>query len=501
MMDDICRTASHILALCVLLVVTAGCESESDPEPVEHDLTEVLERDTLVALTTFNSTSYFLHRGRPLGYEYELLQAFADEHDIELKMEVIRSRDSLVHYLNEGMGDVLAARVVPTATDSDRVAFTRTLYRTQPTLVQQAEPADSVDRPVVDTLLEDNSSASNQQPDSMTIQARLVSNPSELAGERVHVPDISAYEERLVELSDSISGDIQVVDVQSDVSVERLIRRVANGEIELTVSHENLARLREGYYTNITVQPTLGPTHEVSWAVRENATDLQNALNRWIESEENSALFDNLYEKYFVDRRGYNQRLDDEYLTSETGKLSPYDSLLVQYADSVEWDWRLLASQTYQESQFKPQAQSWAGASGLLQLMPATASEFGVQDVYDPHDNVRGAARFINWLRDYWRDEIDDPEERRKFVLASYNTGHGHVEDARRLTEKNGGNVDRWEDVAYWLLQKSKRPVYTDPVVKYGFCRGLEPVTYVSRILNRFDHYREFVTRDQAPAS
>ena len=159
----------------------------------------------------------------------------------------------------------------------------------------------------------------------------------------------------------------------------------------------------------------------------------------------------------------------------------------------MEWDWRLLASQAYQESRFNPAARSWAGATGLLQLMPRTAQQFGVTNPLDPEDNLRGGVRFLQWLKDYWAKRIPDEGERLKFVLASYNTGQGHVEDAQRLAEKHGGDPQRWEDVSYWLLQKSKQQFSNDPVVKFGFCRGIEPVTYVSLIMDRFDHYRQFV--------
>ena len=125
--------------------------------------------------------------------------------------------------------------------------------------------------------------------------------------------------------------------------------------------------------------------------------------------------------------------------------------------------------------------------------MPATAGEFGVHNLNDPEDNVRGAVRFLKWLTAYWSKKIKDKDESLKFILASYNCGAGHLEDAQRLAEKYGGNPERWDDVSYWLLQESKIQYSTDVVVKYGFCRGIEPVTYVSLILERLEHYRRFV--------
>jgi membrane-bound lytic murein transglycosylase F len=125
--------------------------------------------------------------------------------------------------------------------------------------------------------------------------------------------------------------------------------------------------------------------------------------------------------------------------------------------------------------------------------MPKTAKEYGVTNALDPVDNVQGAIRFLKALQQYWAKRIEDENERLKFILGSYNAGVGHIEDAQRLTEKYGGNPEVWEDVAYWLLQKSTQQYSSDSVVKFGFCRGLEPVNYVNQILERFEHYKQFV--------
>jgi membrane-bound lytic murein transglycosylase F len=256
---------------------------------------------------------------------------------------------------------------------------------------------------------------------------------------------------------------------------------------------KNLADLKEAEFKNLKVRPILGQTQSVSWGVRKNSPELLTALNNWIAEKKNTSLFDRLYQKYFIDRQHYLERVTSEYLTSTTGKLSEFDPLLKQYAAQLNWDWRLLASQAFQESRFKPTARSWAGATGLLQLMPATAKQFGVTNALDPADNLQGAVKFLKWLEDYWAKRIPDQGEQLKFVLASYNCGAGHVEDAQRLAEKYGGDPLKWDDVSYWLLQESTQQYSTDEVVKFGFCRGLEPVNYVSHILERFDHYKQFV--------
>jgi membrane-bound lytic murein transglycosylase F len=460
-------------------------------EPIKRDLAEIKERGQLVVLAPYNSTSYFLYRGEPLGYEYELLQAFAKEHGVPLKVVVVTDRKSYYPLLNAGDGDIVAARLVPTEEDKANVSFTRELYRTEPALVQQELPPEKANMPEASEKALQPAPA--EESPEVELQARRITRPAQLAGETVHLPEKSAYRRTLLELEDNISGDINVVEAGEKIGDEALAQKVAKGEVEFTVMQGNLAELKEAEFANLKVRPVVGRSHSVAWAVRKNAPGLMNELNRWIEEKKNGALFDRLYKKYFIDRRSYRERVTSEYLTSVTGKLCEFDDVLKKYATELNWDWRLLASQAFQESRFKPNARSWAGATGLLQLMPRTAREYGVTDALNPEDNVAGAVRFLKWLTTRWSARIPDEGERLKFILASYNTGAGHVEDAQRLTVKYGGDPLRWDDVSYWLLQKSTQQYSTDAVVKFGFCRGVEPVTYVSLILERFDHYKQFV--------
>ncbi len=460
-------------------------------QPVARDLAQIRARGTLVVLAPYNSTTYFVYRGEPLGYEYELLQAFARDQGVALKMIVVTDRQSLLPLLNSGEGDIAAARLVPTPEDEAHVSFTRALYRTEPALVQQEAAPQTVSSGAQQALAP---GPADPLPE-MDIDARLVTRPAQLAGTTVHLPEKSAYRKTLVELADEVSGDIHVVETTGQMQDEALAQKVARGEVQFTVMQSNLADLKEAEFKNLKVRPVIGRTHSVAWAVRQNSPELLQTLNEWIEDKQqkNHSLFDRLYKKYFVDQRNYVERVASEYLTSSTGKLCEYDDLLKRHSTMMNWDWRLLAAQVWQESRFKPDARSWAGATGLLQLMPPTARQFGVRNPLDPDDNVQGACKFLKWLTDYWTERIPDEHERLKFILASYNTGAGHVEDAQRLTEKYGGDPQKWDDVSYWLLQKSTQQYSTDPVVKFGFCRGLEPVNYVSHILERFEHYKQYV--------
>lgn len=500
-------TRQASLILCVLLIFSStSCKryrqaqlqevdrinrSKNVPmvEPIRRDLAEIHERGQLTVLAPYNSTTYFLYRGEPLGYEYELLETFARENNLALKMVVVTDPKSILPLLNSGEGDIAAGRLIPTQENQIHVSFTRALYRTEPALVQQ-ESSPEAASPVAQQALAPGPADPLPEVD---IQARLITHPAQLAGKTVNLPEQSPYRNTLVELSDEISGDVYVVETSGQLQDEALAQKVARGEVEFTVMQGNLAEIKEAEFKNLKVRPVIGRSHSVAWAVRRNSPELMNQLNNWIAEKKNGSLFDRLYKKYFIDRRGHLERVASEYLTSSTGKLCQYDQLLKQHAVSLNWDWRLLAAQTFQESRFKPDARSWAGAGGLLQLMPATAREFGVSNAFDPEDNVQGAVRFLKWLQEYWEDRVSDEGERLKFILASYNAGAGHVEDARRLTAKYGGDPQVWKDVSYWLLQLSVQQYSTDPVVKFGFCRGMEPVNYVAHILKRFDHYKQFV--------
>ena len=471
--------------------------------PINRDLAQIRQRGSLVVLAPYNSTTYFIYQGEALGYEFELLRAFAKDLGLNLKMIVVTDPKSLYPLLNSGDGDIAAGRLVPPVgptlelEDQSPVAFTRALYRTEPVLVQQGEAPSAAGEGTEKAIAP---GPADPLPE-VDIQARLVTRASQLAGRTVNLPEKSAYRRTLIELSDEISGDIHVVEMGEKIQDETLAQKVARGEVQFTVMQKNLADLKEAEFKNLKVRPILGQTHRVAWAVRKNSPELKQELNRWIDDKKNEPLLNNLYQKYFIDRRRHLERVQSEYLTSTTGKLSEFDPVIKQFAGELGWDWRLLASQAFQESRFKPEARSWAGATGLLQLMPATAKEFGVTNTLDPADNVQGAVKFLKWLQRYWTKRIPDENERLKFILASYNTGAGHVEDAQRLTEKYGGDPQKWDDVSYWLLQKSTQQYSGDEVVKFGFCRGLEPVNYVSNILERFDHYKQFVVEEKVAAA
>ena len=227
---------------------------------------------------------------------------------------------------------------------------------------------------------------------------------------------------------------------------------------------------------------------KLSWAVRTGNTELADSIKNWYKPE----FIENIKreEKIILTTQSIHRRVYAPMLNTQAGIISNYDYLFKRYAPIARWDWRLLAAQCYQESCFDPKAYSWAGAKGLMQIMPETASHLGLAecDVYEPEPNISAAVRYINELNTHFMD-IRNPEERKFFILASYNGGFFHIRDAMALTKKNGKNPHKWIHVAEYVLKLSSPEYYNDPVVKYGYMRGNESVNYVSAIYSRWQKY------------
>ena len=225
------------------------------------------------------------------------------------------------------------------------------------------------------------------------------------------------------------------------------------------------------------------------WLVPHDKPQLQAALAQWY-SLRRVAIAQH-EEQQLVSTGGVKRKVFAPMLDRKGGIISRYDALFQRYAQPIRWDWRLMAAQCYQESTFDPHALSWAGAHGLMQIMPQTADHLGLPraQLNDPEQNIAAAARYLEELeRDF--SDIPSRRERQDFVLAAYNGGRHHIRDAMELTRLNGGNVHRWADVAVYVLKLSEPAYYQHPSVRYGYMRGSETVGYVRSIRQRYQQYQ-----------
>lgn len=225
------------------------------------------------------------------------------------------------------------------------------------------------------------------------------------------------------------------------------------------------------------------------WLVKNGSKELADSMRTWFKPEMVAQL--KKQESFLLSTASIRRHVYSPMLDRAGGIISRYDGYFKLYSRVARMDWRLMAAQCYQESCFDPQARSWAGACGLMQIMPSTADHLGLprSEMFKPEANIAASARYMAELTNNFRD-VPTPIERTKFALASYNGGARHIRDAMALAHKYGRNPHRWSDVAYYVLRLQSPQFYGDPVVKYGYMRGSETVDYVNRIISRWNGYR-----------
>ena len=457
---------------------SSGGEGERpDPEGFERDLAAIKRNGKLTAITNYNATSYFLYRGQPMGFEYELLERFAEYLDVELEIIVAEDIDSLTNKLRDGEADLVAFNLAITQDRKKDVAFTDYLYLVKQVLVQR--------KPV-----------NWRHMSWSSVQKELVEDPIELIGDTISVRRNSSYFQRLQHLSEEIGGEIIIDTLPGSLSTDRIIKKVVDGEIKYTVSDNNIARINASYYPSLNIEVPISFSQRIAWATRFDSPELLEAANKWISQMKDDVDYYVIYNKYFKNKRNFRKRVESDFYSLTNNKISPYDELIQQNAERIGWDWRLLTSLVYQESRFEPSVLSWAKAKGLMQLMPETAKELGVKDRTDPAQNLRGGSKYLDQMWGNF-EAVEDSIERLKFTMASYNCGLGHVLDAQRLAEKRGLDQTVWtENVEDMIMALSYPEGYQDEVVYYGYVRGIEPYTYVRQIFQRYEHYKKFIPAD-----
>ena len=447
----------------VLFCCVFGCKN-TRPNPVSenaYDLPQIKDSGELVVLTLYSSTSYFIYRGQEMGFQYELSGQFAKSLGLKLRIEVANSVDELIRKLLAGEGDMIAYNLPVTKEWKDSLIYCGEDIITHQVIVQQGK--------------------GKQKP---------LKDVTELIGKDIYVKP-GKYYDRLVNLNNELGGGIQIHKVTNDsITTEDLITQVAQGKIPYTVADNDLAKLNKTYYPNLNIDLSISFDQRSSWAVRKDCPELAAAATKWHEENMPSPAYTASMKRYFENSK---MMPHSPILSLREGKISHYDDLFKKYSKDIGWDWRMLASLAYTESNFDTTAVSWAGAKGLMQLMPATARAMGVPPgkEQNPEESVKAAVKYIA-ATDRSLSMIPDKQERLSFILASYNAGLGHIYDAMALAEKYGKNKLVWKDnVENFILLKSNEEYFTDPICKNGYFRGIETYNFVRDILSRYESYKK----------
>ena len=422
----------------------------------KDDWDGIKKRKTLRILTRNNASSYFLWRGELLGFEYELAKAFAKKHKLRLEVVVAPSHQDLIPMLNEGKGDVIAAFMTATKErEGNGVKFSRHHHIASEIIVSRA-----------------NENALDKIED--------------LSGRTVVVRRSSAYWNTLASLkAQGIEFNIKAA--PETMETEEIIEKVENGEYDLTLSDSHILDIELTWRDDIKAAFPVGELRKNAWAVRKKDIKLRAELDKFIKKEYKGLFYNVTYNKYFKNSHKIKKHKKERIDLNADGTLSRYDDLVKKYADQYGFDWRLIVSQMYQESRFNPEAKSWVGAKGLMQVMPRTAKELKLSNLEDPETGIHAGIKYLKWVRERFESELD-VKDRMWFTLAAYNAGQGHIKDARRLAREKGLNPNRWfNHVEKALLLLSKREYAKK--ARHGYVRGQEPVDYVRNIKERYEAY------------
>ena len=451
-----------LATMLLCLLVTAGCRgnrTDSREERV-HDLQQIKDSGELVVLTLYSSTSYFNYRGQDMGFQYELSEQFAKSLGVKLKVKVARNVKDLIRKLESGEGDLIAYTLPVTKEWKDSLLYCGEDVITHQVVVQRKNGRH---KPLKDV--------------------------TELIGKDIYV-NPGKYYERLVNLDKELGGGIRIHLVRSDsISAEDLITQVAQGKIPYTVADNDIARLNRTYYPNLDIDLKISFDQRSSWAVRKDCPQLARAASEWHKANLTSPDYKASTKRYFEISKATPHT---PILSLREGKISHYDALFKKYAKEIGWDWRLLASLAYTESNFDTTAVSWAGARGLMQLMPSTARAMGLPDGKEQNaeESIKAAVKYIGMTAQSFSEL--PKEEQVNFVLASYNSGIGHVQDAMALAEKYGKDPHVWKDnVEKYIVLKANEEYFTDPVCKNGYFRGTETYNFVREITGRYEQYKK----------
>ena len=456
----------NILNAFILLIIILFSHGCSKSITTGYDFPAIVESDTLSVLTFNTSTSYFIYRDQPMGYHYDMISQFCRQHSLVPKITVAENWGAIMRMLKDGVGDVIVYNMPVTNQLRDSIVYCGLQQISHQVLVQRVQHTDS-----------------------------MITDVTELIGKKITVVEGSKHHDRIINLNNELGGGIIIEMISGDTTlVEDLIRMVSRGEIEYTIADDVLGKFNQTYFRNLDVHLPVSFDQRSSWMVREDTPILADSLNSWFERSVAEPAYLRIIKRYFEVAKGYSDFDIPTFASNlKAGVISPYDIYFKQYGKEFGIDWRLLASVSYQESTFDSEGSSWAGAKGLMGLMPLTAESLGVDslEILDPEKNIRAGTEYLKMLINVF-SVIDNKDERIKMSLAAYNGGIGHIFDARALAEKYGSDEDVWEgSVEKFIQLKRLEQYYNDPVSKNGYFRGDETVDYVIDVMARWEYFRD----------
>lgn len=420
---------------------------------------EIIQKTKTIRFVLRNNlSSYYIWRGELLGFHYELAKRFALEHQLRYEIIVAPDNTELLNYLIEDKADIALGFLTPTKQRRDKgIIFSFPYHYASELIIAHTD-------------------------------INAIESEAELMSRSLYLRPSSSYWQSATELKQRVKG-LTVNAVAEDQETESIIADVANQKYELTIADSHIVDLEMTFRNNIHSLMALGEPKAQSWAIKKGNNTLLKVSNLFIKKHYKGLFYNVIYNKYFKNQKRLDKHYKGYVSEKNSGVLSPYDEIVKKYAQQYDFDWRLLIAQMHQESRFDPDAISMAGAQGLFQVMPRTAQELGIDDIYIPEQGIKAGIHYMDWVRKRMRVSEVDEKQLIWFTLASYNAGAGHVRDAMRLAKKKGWKSNIWFHNVEKAMLLLAEPKYAAKA-RYGYVRGEEPVTYIRAIKRRFDTYQ-----------
>ena len=433
--------------IAALALLIGGLALTGQLQQERNLLEQVQAEGRLVVVTRLGPTTLYETGDGLAGMDYDLARGFAEFLGVELRLIIARNKTEMYQTLSSGSAHLAAGAL--SIVDSRRSFFhysTPYAEVDQHLIYRRGEPA----------------------PESVQELAAF-------SGARVRVMANSHAADKLRDLSDSATPESW--DIAADTDVRELLYDVWTRAIDYTIVDSNALALNQSYYPELRVAFTFDQGQELAWAFLDaDDTSLHEAAEEFLGTiRENGTLAD-IRERYYGYLSGFDYVGARVFLRHVTERLPQFRETFEQAGEEYSVDWRLLAAIGYQESHWDPEAVSPTGVRGLMMLTQRTAAELDVSNRLDPEQSIRGGARYFASLRERLADDIEEPT-RTWMALASYNVGMGHLQDARRITEQEGGNPDSWSDIREHLPLLAQPEWYQQ--TRFGRARGWEPVHYV----------------------
>ena len=426
-------------------------------EPWTGDLDGMVERRSVRVLVPYSKTGYFIDAGTQRGLFYDLMTGFEDQLNDRYAAGLIRmnllfvpiTRDRLIPALEEGLGDIIAANLTVTDERAERVQFTTPLGRNVRELLVRHSGAPA--------------------PESL----------EDLAGQTVFIPANSSYGEHLQTINQRFEADglapIRVREAPGHFQTEDALEMVNAGLVDYTIADGYLADFWAQVLPNLVVHEDVAITegNDIAFAIRRNSPQLEAELNAYLETMRKGTLMGNILFKRYLQNTQFVTSATDE---ADRARLQAVAQLFQHHAAENDLNWLMLAAQGYQESRLDHSVVSPVGAIGIMQLLPSTGQDMGVEDVRVLEANVEAGARYVRYLmNEFFDDPAIDDNNRLLFALAAYNAGPGRVRNLRREAAERGLDPNRWFNHVERITAERV---------------GRETVTYVSNIAKYFVAYQ-----------